>query len=689
MMKKADLLFELGTEELPPKALKSMALALARDMAAHLQKAELPFDNIQPFATPRRLALIIHGLASAQQDKQAERRGPALKAAYDGQGNPSKAAMGFAASCGIDVSQLQTLETEKGAWLVARVKQTGQQTVSLLPGMLQQALGALPIPKRMRWADHSFQFVRPVHWLVLIFDGKPVTGELFGLPFGDQSVGHRFHHPGPVALPRVDAYVDNMLHANVMVDFEKRRASIADQVSQLARQQHGHVVLDDDLLDEVTGLVEWPVSLLGRFEERFLQVPAEALIAAMKNHQRYFHVLDDNDRIMPCFIAVSNIESLDPDVIRRGNERVIRLRLSDAEFFWNSDRKTALLDRLPVLKDVIFQKALGSVYDKTMRISKLAVFIAEQTGADPVSTETAAQLCKCDLLSDMVGEFPELQGIMGRYYALHDGHDPAIADAIDEHYRPRGAGDQLPPGDIGRCLALADRLDTLLGLFAVGKIPSGDKDPFGLRRASLAVLRILIEQNLELDLMALLQRAATRFSATVTAADAVEPLFDFMMDRLRTYYADRDVRPDVLEAVLARRPVHMTDLNLRIQAIKAFRKMPEAESLAAANKRIGNILKKSDDTIPDQFDVSKLSAEQERQLAQALAQKRDTVEPMLAARDYESAMRELAGLREIVDHFFDHVMVNVQEQAVRINRLALLKQFNDLFLRIADLSRLQ
>lgn len=685
-----DLLIEIGTEELPPKALPRLSRAFTDTIRQNLVQAELGFSSIQAFATPRRLAVLIKELQTQQPDKDVERRGPALQAAFDEQGIPSKAATGFAASCGVEVSALDKLETDKGSWLVYRARVAGEAATKLIPAIVNDALNKLPIPKRMRWADLDSQFVRPVHWVVMLLGDEIVNDTILSVSSGRETRGHRFLFNQPIFIPAPAEY-EVLLESEgkVIADFARRRETIRGQVEQAAHQLNGVAVIDEDLLDEVTSMVEWPVAVIGNFERRFLAVPQEALISTMSANQKYFHVVDAQGKLLPHFITISNIESREPDKVRAGNERVIRPRFADAEFFWNQDRKQTLASHLEQLKTVIFQKQLGSLYDKTQRVAKLADLIATHIGGDKLQALRAAELCKCDLMTAMVGEFPELQGIMGRYYAQHDGEAGDIATAIDEHYMPRFAGDQLPQTRTGQAVAIADRLDTLLGIIAIGQSPTGDKDPYALRRAALGVLRCMIENDLALDLQPLLEFAAGHYGKEVKAKKAIDATIDFVLERLRTYYTNQDIKPDVFEAVFSQRPTQPNDFNARLLAVNAFRQLAEAESLAAANKRISNILKKSNEKIPDKVDNNLLQDAAEQALAIQLNSLSEQVAPLVAARNYTAILHQLADLRANVDKFFDEVMVMVEDKPLRLNRLALLSRLRNLFLQVADISQLQ
>lgn len=693
MTEQRDLLIEIGTEELPPKALLKLSNAFKAGIEEGLEKAGLKHNNIQAYATPRRLAVLISDLVTAQEDSNVERRGPAVTAAFGEDGCPTPAATGFARSCGVEADQLETMETDKGAWLVFRSEQKGQSTAELVPAIVQHALDKLPIPKRMRWGNLDSEFVRPVHWLVLLFGDEVIDAEILSVKSGRETRGHRFHHPDTIYIGEPKAYQPLLeSEGRVMADFAERREAIKGQVMEVAAKVKGTAVIDDALLDEVTGLVEWPVALLGNFDKEFLDMPSECLISAMKGHQKYFHVVDQKEQLMPHFITVSNIESSNPDVVRDGNERVIRPRLSDAEFFWTQDHKQKLADRIDSLKTVVFQNKLGTIYDKSQRVSQLAGFIASNIEGDKSLAERAALLAKCDLMSEMVGEFPELQGIMGRYYAEHDGEPANVAIALDEQYMPRFAGDDLPQSKTGQALAIAEKLDTLVGIFGIGQIPTGAKDPFALRRAALGALRIIIENNLELDLRDCLTTAASSYKDIFNADEVVPAVFDFMMDRLRAYYHDSGVSHDTFESVLALNPSQPKDFNDRILAVTAFRKLPEAESLAAANKRIQNILRQAAENkeiIPAKLDNKLLHESAEKLLAAQLEKTSKEVSPLFDKQDYQPALIKLAILRQSVDSFFDAVMVMAEDKSVRSNRLALLKQLGDLFLQVADISRLQ
>jgi glycyl-tRNA synthetase beta chain len=691
MTVRRDLLIEIGTEELPPKALKGLAVAFADGIRQGLDDHRLAHGDCRWYATPRRLAVTVARVAVSQNDHEVVKRGPALNAAYDADGKPTAAAQGFARSCNVDAGKLEVLETDKGSWLVFRAMEQGRAAADLLPGIIDLALARLPIPRRMRWGEGETEFVRPVHWTVVLLGRDVVPCQPLDTAAGNESRGHRFHHPGPVKITSASSYAKKLLDkAHVIADFDQRRTLIQQQAEDAAQALGGRALIGAELLDEVTSLVEWPAVITGSFEDKFLELPREVLIATMQDNQKYFPVTDTTGQeIRNYFIAFANIDSRDPDEIRRGNERVIRPRLSDAAFFWNRDRKLSLAQRCAQLKDVVFQQRLGTLEDKTRRVTKLAAWIAGRLQLDAAPVERAAQLAKCDLFTEMVGEFPELQGVMGRYYALHDSESEVVAQALDEQYQPRYAGDAIPVSAAGRVLALADKIDTLTGIFAIGQAPTGDRDPFGLRRAALGCVRILVEAGLDLDLPACLQHAAGGYAGDVNAAAVVDEVYDFMLERLRRYYLDEGIRPDVFESVLNRRPAQPYDFHQRINAVTAFTLLPEAQSLAAANKRIRNILRQSGEAPPSEIDAALLQEPAEQALAQALASTAAAVQPLLQCNDYTRALTKLAGLRDKVDAFFDNVMVMSEDRSLRMNRIAMLQQLSDLFLSIADISRLQ
>ena len=720
-----DFLVEIGTEELPPKALRQLERAFAGDFAAGLAKAGLAHGELRSFATPRRLAIRVRRLAVRQSDQKIERRGPPVNAAFDAQGLPTRAAQAFAASCQASVDELQRREESKGTFLYYVGVKAGAAAVELLPALVQSALDALPIPRRMRWGAGETQFVRPVHWVAMLYGKEIVTAKVLDTPSGNLTRGHRFHAPKPLRLSSPAAYERTLLNrGHVVADFETRRSLVRERVEAVAGELGGRPLVSDALLDEVTALVEWPVPLAGRFEERFLALPREVLICTLEDHQRYFPVEGADGRLLPCFIAVANIESRDPPKVVEGNERVVRPRLADAAFFWDQDRKSPLAARAEGLAKVTFQAKLGSLGDKSRRVCTLAVEIAEvlsATGARHSQlvphARRAAELCKCDLLTAMVGEFPELQGIMGTYYALADGEPPEAAAAIREHYLPRGAGDELPATDAGATLAIADKLDTLAGIFAIGEKPTGTKDPFGLRRAAIGVVRIAIEKRLDLDLSRFLALAVALARADLekSAAAAGKPApalvtesvaseaYDYIVERLRAYYLERTtgaaapegsataaaaITTEMFDAVLATRPASPLDFDARLMALSSFLALPEAASLTAANKRVANILRKAGESARADVDEGALRAPAERELFHAMRQRRGGVSAAAAQKDYAGSLALLAQLRPAVDAFFDQVMVMDEDPQLRANRLALLAQMRGLFAGVADLSRL-
>ncbi|MCF7983702.1 MAG: glycine--tRNA ligase subunit beta [Thiohalocapsa sp.] len=686
----ADFLVEIGTEELPPTALRTLAEAFAAAFTSQLDEHRLTHGEVTIFATPRRLALTVAQLSARQPDQIISRRGPAVAAAFSDDGTPTKAAEGFARSCGVSVSELEREETEKGAWLGFRQRREGEAALTLLPRLVTEALAALPIPKRMRWGNGEETFVRPVHWICMLYGEQRVPGRLLGIETTRQTRGHRFHHPAPVDITAPGLYAEALRAAFVEPVFAARRERIASGVKALAESAGGKAGLNDALLDEVTGLCEWPVPLLGRFDEAFLDVPQEALIETMQKNQKYFPVFAEDGSLLPRFITVSNIESTAPELVRAGNERVIRPRFADAKFFWDQDRRTPLGGRREALKTIVFQHKLGTVWDKSERVAELCRAIAVELGEDPSPIERAARLGKCDLVTHMVGEFGSLQGIMGRYYAIHDGEAPCVSAAMEEQYLPRHAGDRLPQSICGTVLALADKLDTLVGVFAIGERPSGVKDPYGLRRAAIGVLRLLVETPLALDLRWLLKRAADGLTGVVDVKDSVDEVLAYILDRLNGYYGDQGIGADVVDAVVAVGATAPSDMDRRIRAVAAFKTMNEAQALAAANKRIRNILKKSGpDASPDaRIDPALLVEDAERALAQRLTRMHEELAPLREAQDYAGMLRTLASLRPEIDGFFDDVMVMDEDPALRANRIAMLRSVEELFSATADISRL-
>jgi len=685
-MSAKDLLFELCTEELPPRTLAALSSALTEGLSKGIDAAAIPHGKVHGFATPRRLAVWIEQLAEHQPDRQVERRGPPLSLAFDAEGAPTQATTAFAKSCGVSVGELSKLTTEKGAWLQFRGTEKGAATTVLLKDILTQAIAALPIPKRMRWGAHSAEFVRPVHSVVLLHGDEVVPIELLGLPSGRITSGHRFHHPKPISLKGAKGYEAKLRRAKVIADFAKRRETIRAGVVEAAALAGGSALVDDALLDEVTALVEWPVPLAGQFEQRFLSLPREVVIATVQDHQRYFAVQGADGKLSGWFVTVSNIESRDPSKVREGNERVVRPRLSDAAFFWEQDRKLSLQAHAARLSGVIFQAKLGNYADKTARLLKLAEIIGGRIGAGP-DIKQAAELAKADLMTAMVGEFPELQGTMGRYYAEAEGLPRDVAVAIEEHYRPRYAGDALPSTKIGQALSLADKIDILVGIFAIEQRPTGTKDPFGLRRAALGVLRILLEARLDLDLHDLLVAAAA--AQPVQRAGVADEVYDFIAERLRGLLLEEPgTTAEMLDAVLANRPRSPLDAVRRLGALKEFLQLPDAVVLAGINKRIANILKKTQVGRDWAVDPEALSEEAERGLHRALMSLREPVLDATRQKRYGDSLQALVGLRAPVNEFFDRVMVMDENAAKRNNRLALLRDVQILLGGVADLSRL-
>ena len=691
-MSARDFLVEIGTEELPPKSLLTLAAAFADGIAKGLAAAGLRHGAIEHYATPRRLAVRVRRLAEQQPDRAIEKRGPPLKAAFDAEGRPTQAAVAFAKGCGIEVSALEQLETPKGVWLVYRGTEAGAQTAALLPGVVQASLDALPIAKRMRWGAGTAEFVRPVHWVLMLYGREVVPCEILGVRSGNLTYGHRFMAPKAIRISTPAGYVAALRkRGRVMADIPERRETIRSGVSAVATGLGGQAVIGDALLDEVTALVEWPVPLAGRFDAEFLELPQEVPIATMQDHQRYFPVRDADGRLMPWFVTVSNIESSDPAQVIAGNERVVRPRLSDAAFFWATDRKVRLDSHAAALARVTFQTQLGSLADKTTRVRALARDIATAIGGDAALADRAAELSKCDLLTAMVGEFPELQGLMGRYYASHDGEPAEVCPALEEQYPPRHAGDALPATRTGMAVAIADKLDTIVGIYATGQKPTGTRDPFGLRRAALGGLRIAVERRLDLDLPRLIERAIAALPFAAPPGTAAE-VYDYVFERLRAYYLDGEggfaVTTEMFDAVLATRPASPLDFDARLRALAAFLALPDAGSLAAANKRIANILRKASDPVGGTIVEDLLRDPAEQVLGEQVVAIARKVEPAFAAREYARALQDLAVLRPAIDAFFDSVMVMADDPALRANRLALLGRLRGLFMHAADLSRL-
>jgi len=681
-----DLLIEIGTEELPPKSLQTLATALRQNIIDELGKLELSFDSASWYAAPRRLAVRINQLAAQQSDKVVEKRGPAISGAFDAHGAPTKAAQAWAAANGITVEQAERLETDKGAWLIHKAKVTGASTVSLLEAVLTTALAKLPIAKPMRWGANDAEFIRPVKTIIMLYGNEVVPATVLGKTTGRVTHGHRFHAPALVEIANADAYLPTLEQAFVVADYQKRKAFIKQHVEQAASQHQGIAQMDDALLDEVTSLVEWPAVLVGQFEARFLEVPPEPLMSTMKDNQKYFPLKDAAGKLLNKFVFVANIESKDPQQIILGNEKVVRPRLSDAQFFFGVDRKTKLVERLDSLGTVLFQQKLGTLREKSERISQLAGVIAEKIGADVAAAQRAGLLSKTDLMTNMVGEFPETQGIMGMHYARLDGEPELVALALNEQYMPRFAGDALPSQLVSCAVAIADKLDSLVGIFGIGQAPKGDKDPFALRRAAIGALRIMVEKQLPLDLLDIIAASVATFGDKLSHAAVAEDVVEFMLGRFRAWYEAEGFGVDVIQAVLARRPTNPADFDRRVKAVAAFRQLDAALALAAANKRVANILAKVTEPVPSAVNTTLLTEPAEQALYHAIVAAQQA---QATLSDYSAQLTQLASLRDVVDQFFDTVMVNAEDAAVRANRQALLAQLRALFLAVADISVLQ
>ncbi|AEH31794.1 glycine--tRNA ligase subunit beta [Vibrio anguillarum] len=689
-----EFLIELGTEELPPKQLRTLAEAFAANFAAELKTAELAHEGIKWFATPRRLALKVTNLAQGQADKVVEKRGPAISVAFDADGNPTKAAQGWARGNGITVEQADRLTTEQGEWLLFKQEVKGQDAKAIVVELAAKALANLPIAKPMRWGDKETQFIRPVKTLTILMGDELIEGEILGVASARTIRGHRFMGEKEFTIDSAEQYPAILeQRGKVIADYDARKAIIIADAQKAALQVGGVADLDDDLVEEVTSLVEWPVVLTAKFEEKFLKVPSEALVYTMKGDQKYFPVYshqmsDANKQLLPNFIFVSNIESKEPRHVIEGNEKVVRPRLADAEFFFNTDLKNKLVDRLPRLETAIFQQQLGTIKDKTDRITELAGYIAEQIGADVEKSKRAGLLAKCDLMTSMVFEFTDTQGVMGMHYARHDGEAEEVAVALNEQYMPRFAGDALPTNGVSAAVAIADKLDTIVGIFGIGQAPKGS-DPFALRRASLGVLRIIVEYGYNLDLVDLVAKAKSLFGDRLTNDNVEHDVIEFMLGRFRAWYQDEGFSVDIIQAVLARRPTKPADFDKRVKAVSHFRELEAAEALAAANKRVGNILAKFDGELAAEINLTLLQEAAEKALAEEVEVMTEALEPAFATGDYQQALSKLAALREPVDAFFDNVMVMADDEALKQNRLTLLNNLRNLFLQIADISLLQ
>jgi glycyl-tRNA synthetase beta chain len=682
---KQDLLIELGTEELPPKNLRAMIESFEAGFTSSLKEAQFSFEGVESFATPRRLALKVKGLSGFQPTQHLEKRGPSLKAALGADGQPTRAVQGFMKSCGIsDIAQLEQVETDKGTWLVFRQQQEGASLESMIQDLLEKALSSLPIERRMRWGDTRVEFVRPVHWLILLFGDKVLPAKLYNIDSGRISRGHRFMSAGNVTIDTPEDYSSALEASHVIANFTTRRDLISKQLQQISKAERANVVIDEALLDEVTALVEWPVALMGRFDKEFLAVPEEALISAMKEHQRYFHMTDQKGKMLPRFITISNIESNNPETVIRGNERVITPRLTDAQFFFEQDKKHSLESKLERLANVVFQTKLGSYRDKTFRLEALARYIASAIGADENAAAKAARLCKSDLVSDMVNEFPDLQGIMGGYYAIHEGESDTVADAIREHYQPIASGGDLPESLVSKSVAIADKLDTLVGMFGVGQPPSGSKDPFALRRQTIGIIRMCVEGKLDLNLYTLILKAIELHGKPFDAT----PINAYLSERLKSWYQDQGVRFDSVEAVINsegwQANLHAT--NDTVVALETFRDSDGADALIAANKRVANILKKISGGEGQEVNEDLFQEPAEHNLFSAI---NEVERALSSAQNDQDRLSALVGLREVIDLYFDQVMVMEEDEALRSNRIATLKKMRSLFLNVADISLLQ
>jgi len=692
MSRSDDFLVEIGTEELPPKSLRPLMVAFGEGLTAAIDEARLSHKDVHTYASPRRLTVMVEKLALQQDDREVDKKGPPTKVAFDDDGNPTPAAKAFAAKCGVAVEGLDREQTEKGEWLTFRSLEQGKTAAELMPEIIERALAALPIPRRMRWGAGDAEFVRPVHWIVLLHGKNIIDAPIMGVPAGRESRGHRFHSTGPVSIAKPGDYLGALeKEGYVIADFLRRRDMVRDGVNDAADRSGGNIVDGESLYDEVAALVEWPVPIVGAFDELYLDLPREVVISTLTGHQRYFPVADNSGNLLPHFVTVANIESKDPEQVIEGNERVIRPRLADAAFFWNNDRKNSLASREETLRDVVYQRGLGSLFDKSQRVGRLAAWLATELESDVAIVERAAALAKCDLITGMVGEFPDLQGTMGRYYALSDGEPDEVANAIAEQYLPRFAGDDLPDSSAGQILAVADKLDSLAGIFSIGKKPSGNRDPFGLRRAALGIVRILIERGIDIDIKAMIAKAVAEQPAGKADGDELSAdLYAFISERLRRYFLDRDagLGVETFDAVMVRQPASLIDFDRRLAAVQTFSRLEQAESLAAANKRIANILRKAGEPEGLTVKTKLLELDAESALHNALVNSREKVGPMLEQRRYAEILNELADLRDPVDRFFDDVMVMVDDDATKDNRLALLGELRALFLDVADISRL-
>jgi len=683
------LLVELGTEELPPKALSTLAETFYFQIKNQLDAAQLSYSDIKWFASPRRLAVQVKALEAKQADKVVEKRGPAISIAFDENGVASQAAQGWARSNGITVEQAERIKTDKGEWLLHKAIQPGKTIAELIPSIVNQAISKLPIPKPMRWGSSRIQFIRPVHTFTMMYGNQVLSGEALGVAASNELQGHRFHHKGLITLPHADAYIETLEEAYVIADYQARKQLIIEQVQKAANAIEGNAIVDEDLLEEVTSINEWPITLVGTFDEEFLTVPPEPLIYSMQDHQKYFPVRDNEGNLMNKFIFVANIESKDPKQVVFGNEKVIRPRLADAEFFFKTDKKQTLESRLLSLESVLFQKQLGTLKDKSERIAELSSFIAKQIGESHEDAFRAGLLSKTDLMTEMVLEFPQVQGTMGKYYAQHDGESEPIAQALEDQYRPRFAGDTLPAANIGCAVAIADKVDTLVGIFGIGQAPKGDKDPFALRRAAIGLIRIIIEKQLPLDIATLVAHSKSLFGDKLTQDSVETDVIQFVMGRFRAYFEEQGISVDVIQAVLVNQPTAPLDFDKRVKAVAHFKTMPAALTLAAANKRVGNILTKFEGELTPEIDNALLQEDAEQKLAEAFNQVKTTIAPAITNKDYQAVLSALATIKTEIDNFFEHVMVMSDDEAVKVNRLTLLNDIRNSFLTVADISLLQ
>ena len=691
MAKAPDFLVEIGTEELPPKALTGLMNAFLENLRNAVDGARLKRGKMSAYASPRRLAVIIKSLTELQADQELVVKGPPVSVAYDDKGKITAAGSAFAKKCGVDLEALDRKKTDKGEYLIFRKRGKGQKTAELMPSLVETALERLPIPRRMRWGDGEAEFVRPVHWVVLLHGEDVIEATVMGVAAGRMTRGHRSHAPDEIPIESPSKYLSTLKKAHVLADFSARRKKIVQGVAKAAKEAGGKPLDSDALYDEVTALTEWPVPLTGSFDEKYLSLPKEVVIATLTSHQRYFPIADKSGKLLPRFVTIANLDSKNPDLVRDGNERVVRPRLADATFFWETDKRVSLSERCAALSDVVYQRGLGSIFDRSIRVGVLAGMVAAAIGADEQTVKRAAALAKSDLLTGMVGEFPELQGLMGRYYAAADGEPEAVARAIGEQYLPRFAGDSLPQTPAGQAIAIADKLDALAGIFTLGKKPSGNRDPFGLRRSALGVVRIMIEQRLDMNIRDLVTAAIFSQPGQNTDEDALtQSLYEFITERMRAYYLDRQdgPTPEMFAAVMARQPVSLLDFDERLKAVAAFVKLEPASSLAAANKRIGNILKKAGVDGGEPVDKTLIREPAETALFESVVKAQATVAPLLSERDYTNVLTTLADLRDPVDGFFDDVMVMTEDEALRNNRLALLAELRAMFLNVADVSRL-